>query len=45
LIRHYVRTDLLERKAHVLSAWDERLRAIVTGHYPSEGRVLLLRAC
>jgi hypothetical protein len=26
-----VRTDLLERKAHALRAWDERLKAIVTG--------------
>jgi integrase len=31
LVRHYVRTDLLERKAHALRAWDERLRTIVTG--------------
>jgi hypothetical protein len=31
LVRHYVRTDLLERKAHALRGWDERLRAIVTG--------------
>jgi integrase len=34
LVRHYVRTDLLERKAHALRAWDERLRQIVSG----EGR-------
>ena len=31
LRRHYVHTDLLERKAHALQVWDERLRAIVTG--------------
>jgi integrase len=31
LVRHYVRSDLIERKAHALRAWDERLRAIVTG--------------
>jgi integrase len=31
LVRHYVRTDLLERKAHALRAWDERLRSIITG--------------
>ena len=31
LVRHYVRTDMLERKAHALQVWDERLRAIVTG--------------
>jgi integrase len=31
LVRHYVRTDLLERKAHALRVWDARLSAIVTG--------------
>ena len=31
LVRHYVRTDLIERKVHILRAWDERLHAIVTG--------------
>jgi hypothetical protein len=31
LVRHYVRTDLIERKAHVLRGWDERLRDIVAG--------------
>jgi integrase len=31
LVRHYVRSDLLERKARALRAWDERLRAIVSG--------------
>jgi integrase len=31
LVRHYVHTDMLERKAHTLKVWDERLRAIVTG--------------
>jgi integrase len=31
LVRHYVRTDLLEHKAHALRAWDERLRIIITG--------------
>jgi integrase len=31
LVRHYVRTDLLERKAHALRLWDERLKAIVRG--------------
>jgi integrase len=30
LVRHYVRTDLLERKAHALRAWDERLKEIVS---------------
>ena len=31
LVRHYVRTDLIERKVHVLCAWDERLQDIVAG--------------
>ena len=31
LRRHYVHTDLLERKAHALRAWDKRLKAIVSG--------------
>ena len=31
LVRHYVRTDMLERKAHALRAWDERLKTIVAG--------------
>jgi integrase len=31
LVRHYVRTDLLERKALALLAWDTRLRQIVSG--------------
>jgi integrase len=31
LVRHYVRTDLIERKAHALRAWDERLKEIVLG--------------
>jgi integrase len=36
LRRHYVHTDLLERKTHALKAWDERLRAIVTGEERSK---------
>ena len=31
LVRHYVRTDLIERKSQVLHAWDERVRNIVNG--------------
>src|ERR1700722_16288347 len=31
LVRHYVHTDMLERKAHALRVWDERLKAIVSG--------------
>ena len=36
LVRHYVRTDLIERKAHVLRAWDERLQEIVAGRAASK---------
>jgi integrase len=31
LIRHYVRTDLLERKSNALLAWDAKLRQLVCG--------------
>jgi integrase len=31
LVRHYVRTDLIERKVHVLRTWDVRLQDIVAG--------------
>jgi len=31
LVRHYVRTDLIERKFHALRAWDERLQNVVAG--------------
>jgi integrase len=31
LVRHYVHTDLVERKVHVLNAWDKRLQDIVAG--------------
>ena len=31
LVRHYVRTDLIERKQHVLLAWDTLLQDIVAG--------------
>jgi integrase len=40
LVRHYVRTDMLDRKAHALRAWDERLKAIVTGE--EAAKVVLL---
>jgi integrase len=36
LVRHYVHTDMLERKAHALRIWDERLKAIVTGEERSK---------
>ena len=31
LVRHYVHSDMLERKAHALTAWDDRLKRIVLG--------------
>jgi integrase len=31
LVRHYVHTDMLERKARALKAWDDRLKGIVPG--------------
>ena len=43
MVRHYVRTDLIERKTHVLRAWDERLQDIVAGREASKV-VSLLRA-
>jgi len=35
LVRHYVRTDLVERKRNVLEGWDRRLREIIEGRTPS----------
>jgi integrase len=31
LVRHYVHSDLIERKAHALRRWGERIMTIVTG--------------
>ena len=42
LVRHYVRSDLLDHKAQALRAWDERLRTIITG--AEAAKVLQLRA-
>jgi integrase len=36
LVRHYVRTDLIERKVHMLRSWDERLQDIVAGREASK---------
>jgi integrase len=36
LVRYYVRTDLIERKVHVLRSWDERLQGIVAGREASK---------
>jgi hypothetical protein len=42
LVRHYVRTDLLERKAYALKAWDDRLKSVVLGE--ERAKVIQLRA-
>ena len=34
LVRHYVHTDMLERKAHALQVWDDRLRALLRARRP-----------
>jgi hypothetical protein len=31
LVKHYLHDEFVERKAHALSLWDARLKAIVTG--------------
>ena len=31
LVRHYIRTDFVERKTHVLRAWDKRFQEILSG--------------
>jgi hypothetical protein len=36
LVRHYVRTDLIERKRHVLHSWDVLLQDIVAGREASK---------
>lgn len=36
LVRHYIRTDQVERKVQVLRTWDERLQAIVAGREQSK---------
>jgi integrase len=41
LVRHYVHSDMLERKAHALLIWDERLQDIVVGR--EAGRVVRLQ--
>jgi integrase len=36
LIRHYIHTDLIERKVNALRVWDEQLRDIVAGRHASK---------
>ena len=44
LVRHYVHTDMLERKAHALKAWDDRLKGIVLGEEAAKVAPLPRRA-
>jgi integrase len=41
LVRHYVRTDMIERKIHALRLWNERLQDIVSGRVA--GKVMHLQ--
>jgi integrase len=40
LVRHYVHSDMLERKTHALKAWDERVRAILAGEAKTASNVV-----
>jgi len=31
LVRHYVRTEQVQRKAHVLTAWDSKVSDLISG--------------
>jgi integrase len=42
LVRHYVRTSLVERKAIVLSSWNDRLGRIIEGEPVSQASVQLV---
>jgi integrase len=44
LRRHYVHTDLLERKTHALQTWSDRLRGIVMGEETAKVVPLTRRA-
>jgi integrase len=43
LVRHYVRTDMLERKAHALKTWDDRLKADCYRRESREGGAIAWR--
>jgi integrase len=43
LSRHYLRTDLIERKQKALEAWDERLRAVIAGEVKAASNVVEIR--
>ena len=44
LVRHYVHTDMLDRKAHALKTWDDRLKGIVVGEQAAKVVLLPRRA-
>ena len=39
LIRHYLKSDLIERKRHALETWDAHLRNIIAGQAPADNVV------
>jgi integrase len=43
LVRHYLRTDKLERKRAALEAWDQRLREIVSSDQKPDQKVMPMR--
>jgi integrase len=43
LVRHYLRTDKLQRKRAALEAWDQRLREIVWGENQPDPKVVPMR--
>jgi integrase len=44
LVRHYLRTDKLERKRAALEAWDARMRSIIAGAIADENVIPLRQA-
>ena len=44
LVKHYVRTDMVERKVQVLTAWDRRLNEIIGNETESNIVPMLLTA-
>jgi hypothetical protein len=43
LVRHYLRTDKLQRKRAALEAWDQRLREIVWAENKPDPKVVPMR--
>ena len=44
LVRNYIHSDFVDRKAIALTAWDRRLRSILAGEAGEAGKVVPLRA-